>query len=69
MIKTKNDKFDTLFKTKIPKNIPWLAARPLSALIRENPPPPSRGQKIFSLPSCGSLIPFTRANAQWAIHG
>ena len=26
--KTKNDKFDTLFKTKIPKNIPWLAARP-----------------------------------------
>ena len=28
LIKTKNDKFDTLFKTKIPKNIPWLAARP-----------------------------------------
>ena len=28
LIKTKNHKFDTLFKTKIPKNIPWLAARP-----------------------------------------
>ena len=29
-----------------------------------------RGQKIFSLPgSCGSMIPFTRANAQWVIHG
>ena len=27
-LKTKNDKFDTLFKTKIPKNIPWLAAHP-----------------------------------------
>ena len=25
---SKNDKFDTLFKTKFPKNIPWLAARP-----------------------------------------
>ena len=33
LFKTKNDKFDTLFKTKIPKNIPWLAA-----LIREYPP-------------------------------
>ena len=28
LFKTKNDKFDTLFKTKVPKNIPWLAARP-----------------------------------------
>ena len=28
LIKTKNDKIDTLFKRKIPKNIPWLAARP-----------------------------------------
>ena len=28
LIKTKNDKIGTLFKTKIPKNIPWLAARP-----------------------------------------
>ena len=28
LIKTNNDKFDSLFKTKIPKNIPWLAARP-----------------------------------------
>ena len=24
-----------------------------------------RGQKKFFLASCGSLIPFTRANAQW----
>ena len=28
-----------------------------------------RGQKIFFFTSCGSLIPFTRANAQWDIHG
>ena len=28
LIKTKNDKFDTLFKTKIMKNLPWLAVRP-----------------------------------------
>ena len=28
LIKTKNDKIDTLFKIKIPKNIPWMAARP-----------------------------------------
>ena len=28
-----------------------------------------RGQKIFFFTSCGSLIPFTRANAQWVIHG
>ena len=27
-IETKNDKIETLFNTKIPKNIPWLAARP-----------------------------------------
>ena len=25
--------------------------------------------KDFFFPSCGSLIPFTRANAQWVIHG
>ena len=25
--------------------------------------------KDFFLTSCGSLIPFTRANAQWVIHG
>ena len=25
--------------------------------------------KRFFLSSCGSLIPFTRANAQWVIHG
>ena len=28
-----------------------------------------RGQKIFFFASCGSLFPFTRANAQWVIHG
>ena len=28
-----------------------------------------RGQKIFSFASCGSLFHFTRANAQWVIHG
>ena len=28
LFKTKIDKFDTLFKTKIPRNIAWLAARP-----------------------------------------
>ena len=28
LIKTRNYKIDTLFKTKIPNNIPWLAARP-----------------------------------------
>ena len=26
-------------------------------------------QKNFFFTSCGSLIPFTRANAQWVIHG
>ena len=25
--------------------------------------------KRFLFTSCGSLIPFTRANAQWVIHG
>ena len=40
LIKTKNDKFNTLFKAKIPKNIPWLAAHPHFALTREYPPPP-----------------------------
>ena len=25
--------------------------------------------KDFSFTSCGSLIPFTRVNAQWVIHG
>ena len=45
-MKTKNDKFDTLFKTKIPKNIPWLAARPHYALIREYPPPRAEWQDL-----------------------
>ena len=25
--------------------------------------------KDFFFASCGSMFPFTRANAQWAIHG
>ena len=28
-----------------------------------------RGQNKFFFTSCGSLIPFTRANAQWVFHG
>ena len=28
-----------------------------------------RGQKNFFFTSCGSLIPFTRANAQWVFRG
>ena len=28
-----------------------------------------QGQNIFFFTSCGSLIPYTRANAQWVIHG
>ena len=28
-----------------------------------------RGQKIFSLPRVVPCFPFTRANAQWVIHG
>ena len=39
LFKTNIDKINTLLKTKIPKNIPWLAARPHYALIREYPPP------------------------------
>ena len=35
------------------------------------PPGPDshRGQKNFFFTSCGSLIPFTSANAQWVFHG
>ena len=29
----------------------------------------NEGQKNFFFTSCGSLIPFTRANAQWVFHG
>ena len=29
---------------------------------------PPRSKDFFAT-SCGSLIPFTRANAQWVIHG
>ena len=28
-----------------------------------------RGKKKFLFTSCGSLIPYTRANAQWVFHG
>ena len=31
---------------------------------------PTEVKRNFSLPRrCGSLIPFTRANAQWVFHG
>ena len=29
----------------------------------------SKDQNNFFFTSCGSLIPFTRANAQWVFHG
>ena len=35
--KTTIDKVDTLFKTKIPKNIPWLAARAIKPLSGSTP--------------------------------
>ena len=49
----------------------WLFSRvffkAVSEIIkRERFPPRS---KDFFFTSCGSLIPFTRANAQWVIHG
>ena len=28
-----------------------------------------RGQKNFFFTSCGSLIPYTKANARWVFHG
>ena len=38
--------------------------------VRSPPGPDShRGQKKFFFTSCGSLIPFSRANAQWVFHG
>ena len=38
--------------------------------VRFPPGPDShRGQKNFFFTSCGSLIPFTRANAHWVFHG
>ena len=30
---------------------------------------PTEVKKVFFFTSCGSLIPFTRANAQWVING
>ena len=30
---------------------------------------PPRSKEIFFFALCGSLIPFTRANAQWVFHG
>ena len=30
---------------------------------------PTEVKKNFFFTSCGSLIPFTRANAQWVFHG
>ena len=58
------------------KSSPTFSVRPRSAIGRVTVglvrrswlrfPPRS---KDFSFASCGSLIPFTRANAQWVIHG
>ena len=30
---------------------------------------PTEVKRIFFFTSCGSLVPFTRANAQWVFHG
>ena len=30
---------------------------------------PTKVKRFFFFASCGSLFPFTRANAQWVIHG
>ena len=59
-----------------PKSSPTFSVRPRSSvgrvtvdLIRRSWvrfPPRS---KDFFFTSCGSLVPFTRANAQWVIHG
>ena len=59
-----------------PKSSPTFSVRPCSSvgrvtedLIRRSWvrfPPRS---KDFFFASCGSLFPFTRANAQWVIHG
>ena len=59
-----------------PKSSPTISVRPRSSVARVTVdlirrswvrfPPKS---KDFFFTSCGSLIPFTRANAQWVIHG
>ena len=36
--------------------------------IRSTVTLPTEVKKDFFFTSCGSLIPFTRANAQWVIH-
>ena len=58
------------------KSSPIFSLRPCSSvgrvtvdLIRRSWVRFHRGQKIFFFASCGSLFPFTRANAQWVIHG
>ena len=58
------------------KSSPTLSVRPCSSVGRVTVdliwrswvrfPPRS---KDFFFASCGSLFPFTRANAQWVIHG
>ena len=52
---------DTLFYTKIPKNIPWLAARPHYALIRECPPP-------RALMPIGTMINLTVVSIPFAVN-
>ena len=41
----------------------------LTSVVRGRGFDSHRGQKKFFFTSCGSLIPFTRANAQWVFHG
>ena len=48
---------------------PTFSVRPRSTVGRVAWVPDShRGQNNFFFTSCGSLIPFTRANAQWVFH-
>ena len=58
------------------KSSPTFSVRPCSSvgrvtvdLIRRSWVPFPPRSKDFSFASCGSLFPFTRANAQWVIHG
>ena len=66
----------SLLRDSPPKSSPTFSVRPRSSVDRVTVdliqrswvrfPPRS---KYFFFTTCGSLIPFTRANAQWVIHG
>ena len=58
------------------KSSPTFSVRPCSSVGRVTEDPIRRSwvrfpprSKDFFFASCGSLFPFTRANAQWVIHG